>query len=89
MGRTKVVGPAGRYGARYGSTLRKKVALIERKMRDKSTRCPFCRTPGKLKRIAFGIWQCRKCGAIFTGGAYVPRTILGKTFEMGELKIKR
>jgi len=89
MGRTKVVGPAGRYGARYGSTLRKKVALIERKMRDKSIRCPFCRTPGKLKRIAFGIWQCRKCGTIFTGGAYVPRTILGKTFEMGELKIKR
>ncbi len=84
MGRTKVVGPAGRYGARYGSTLRKKVALIEIKMRDKSVRCPYCKTPGSLKRISFGIWRCRKCDAVFTGGAYVPITILGKTFSREE-----
>ncbi len=84
MGRTKIVGPAGRFGARYGSTLRKKAAAIEIKMRSKENRCPFCKTPGRLKRIAFGIWKCRKCGAVFTGGAYVPVTIMGKTFSKEE-----
>ena len=92
MGRTKVVGPAGRYGARYGATLRKRVARIEMKMRDKRNRCPYCKTAGKLKRLSFGIWVCRKCGAVFTGGAYIPVTALGKTFtaeEERELKAKQ
>ncbi len=84
MGRTKVVGSAGRFGARYGATLRRRVALIERRMRDKSVRCPYCRTMGSLKRLSFGIWTCRKCHTVFTGGAYVPITILGKTFSRKE-----
>ncbi|RLF23305.1 MAG: 50S ribosomal protein L37ae [Thermoprotei archaeon] len=83
--RTKVVGPAGRYGARYGATLRKKVARIEMKMRAKTNRCPYCKTMGRLKRISFGIWTCTKCGTTFTGGAYVPVTILGKTFAREEV----
>ncbi|HDI46239.1 MAG TPA: 50S ribosomal protein L37ae, partial [Candidatus Methanomethylia archaeon] len=48
MGRTKTVGPAGRFGPRYGSTIRKKVKMIEVKMRA-PVRCPRCRTPGSLK----------------------------------------
>jgi len=85
MGRTKIVGPAGRFGARYGSTLRKRVALIERRMRGPH-RCPRCRTLGTLKRISIGVWHCRKCGYTFAGGAWVPRTVMGKTFAPEELK---
>ncbi len=85
MGRTKIVGPAGRFGARYGSTLRKKVALIERRMRGPH-RCPRCRTLGTLRRISIGVWHCRKCGYTFAGGAWVPRTVMGKTFAPEELK---
>ncbi|MEM0042492.1 MAG: 50S ribosomal protein L37ae [Thermofilaceae archaeon] len=89
MGRTKVVGSAGRFGARYGSTLRHKVAAIEAKMRGPH-RCPRCFTRGRLRRVSVGIWSCRKCGYTFAGGAYVPRTELGRTFTSEELKsIKR
>ncbi|RLE65395.1 MAG: 50S ribosomal protein L37ae [Thermoprotei archaeon] len=85
MGRTKIVGPAGRYGARYGSTLRKRVKLIEEK-RLAHHRCPKCNTAGKLTRISIGIWTCRKCGYTFAGGAWIPRTILGKSFAPEEIK---
>jgi len=85
VGRTKVVGSAGRFGARYGSTLRKKVALMEARMRGPH-RCPRCLTLGGLKRVSIGIWRCRKCGYTFAGGAWVPRTQMGKTFAPEELK---
>lgn len=85
MGRTKSVGSAGRFGARYGATLRKKVAMIERKMRGPH-RCPRCRTLGTIKRVSIGIWTCRKCGYTFAGGAWTPRTAMGKTFLPEELK---
>lgn len=89
MGRTKVVGIAGKYGARYGATLRKRVKMIEERRRA-PYRCPRCRVPGKLVRISVGVWTCRKCGYTFAGGAWVPRTILGKTFEAEEiLEIKK
>ena len=89
MGRTKVVGIAGKYGARYGATLRKRVKLIEEKRRAPH-RCPRCFTLGKVVRVSVGIWTCKKCGYTFAGGAWVPRTELGKTFKPEELKsIKR
>ncbi|MCS7105151.1 MAG: 50S ribosomal protein L37ae [Thermofilaceae archaeon] len=84
MGRTKVVGSAGRFGARYGSTLRHKVATIEAKMKS-AHRCPRCFTRGRVKRISVGIWTCRKCGYTFAGGAWIPRTELGKTFTPEDL----
>ncbi len=87
MGRTKTVGPAGRFGPRYGSTIRKKVKMIEVKMRA-PVRCPRCRTPGTLKRLSVGVWTCRFCGLTFAGGAYVPQTALGKTFTPEEFKVK-
>jgi large subunit ribosomal protein L37Ae len=85
MGRTKVVGSAGRFGARYGSTLRHKVAAIEARMRAPH-RCPRCFTRGSVKRVSVGIWACKKCGYTFAGGAWIPRTELGKTFTPEELK---
>lgn len=84
MGRA-VASRAKRFGARYGSTLRKRVGMIEAKMAAPH-RCPRCLTPGRLKRLSVGIWRCRKCGYTFAGGAWVPRTQLGKTFAPEELK---
>ncbi|OYT39811.1 MAG: 50S ribosomal protein L37ae [Desulfurococcales archaeon ex4484_58] len=78
--RTRVVGIAGRYGARYGSTLRKKVRDILQKRYSPHT-CPFCGYKGKVVRLSTGIWMCRKCGVKWAGGAYVPRTELSKYFD--------
>ena len=77
MGRTKKVGSAGRFGARYGSTIRLRVKRIEEAMRAPH-RCPRCRTRGRVKRISVGIRTCTKCGLTFAGGAYVPRSSMMK-----------
>lgn len=79
MGKTRVVGIAGRYGARYGSTLRKKIKEVLEKRYSPHT-CPFCAHRGRVVRISTGIWMCKKCGARWAGGAYIPRTELSKTF---------
>ncbi|WP_048815949.1 50S ribosomal protein L37ae [Desulfurococcus amylolyticus] len=79
MGRTKVVGIAGRYGTRYGSTLRKKVRDILEK-RYSPHICPFCGHKGKVYRLSTGVWACKKCGAKWAGGAYMPKTESAKLF---------
>jgi large subunit ribosomal protein L37Ae len=71
MGRTKKVGTAGRFGARYGKKVREKVAEIEKIQRQRHI-CPKCGMK-KAKRIAKGIWKCKKCGAKFTGLSYYPK----------------
>lgn len=57
-----------RFGARYGRKIRYKVAKIEEELKKKH-KCPYCSSL-RAKRIAAGIWGCRKCGAKFTGKAY-------------------
>lgn len=76
MGRTKKVGPAGRFGARYGVRVRDRIRKIENLMKQKH-KCPSCNTR-TVKRVSTGIWSCRKCGYTFTGGAYLPVTGAGK-----------
>jgi large subunit ribosomal protein L37Ae len=70
--RTKKVGIVGKYGTRYGASLRKQIRKIEITQHARYT-CPFC---GKdaVKRVAVGIWHCRGCGKTTAGGAYVPST---------------
>jgi large subunit ribosomal protein L37Ae len=65
-----------RFSARYGRTLRKRMAEIEAKVRKRYT-CPNCKAVS-VKRLSVGIWHCRKCGHKFAGGAYVPFTELGE-----------
>ena len=76
MGKTKKVGVTGTYGARYGSTLRKRTRLVLEKMKGK-IKCPRCETRGSVHRVSTGIWYCRKCNARFTGGAYFIETARG------------
>merc|ERR1712217_446957 len=66
--RTKKVGIVGKYGTRYGSSLRKQVKKMEISQHSKST-CLFC-GKNSVKRTAVGIWDCRSCGKRYAGGAY-------------------
>ncbi len=61
-------GPAGRFGARYGTSLRKKVQEVEEKLKTQK-QCPDCKKM-TMRRLAAGIWQCNKCGIKFAGNAY-------------------
>ena len=77
--RTKKVGPAGRLGSRYGVRARTKLRNVEIIQKAKHN-CPSCGHL-KVKRISTSIWQCRKCGTKFAGGAYLPRTESGQNIE--------
>jgi len=68
----KGTGSAGRFGARYGRFIRKRVKEIEVIAKAKHV-CPRCDNQ-TVKRKGTGIWGCRKCGFKFAGGAYVPQT---------------
>ena len=57
-----------RLGPRYGRTIRVKLAKIEKKQKSFYT-CPSC-SKKAVKRIAIGIWQCKKCSAKIAGKAY-------------------
>jgi large subunit ribosomal protein L37Ae len=57
-----------RFGSRYGRTPKKRFGKIEQVQRSLH-KCPFCSNV-KVKRMAAGIWQCRKCDKKFTGKAY-------------------
>lgn len=70
MPRTKKVGSTGRFGVRYGKGVKKRIVDIEKVQKSKHV-CPHCLKPG-MKRVAFGIWTCRKCGLKMTGKAYEP-----------------
>jgi len=73
--RKKKVGSTRGLGARYGSTVRKRVVEVLSGMK-KAHKCPQCDSES-VRRKSVGIWNCRKCGFTFTGGAYVPVTKLG------------
>lgn len=75
MGRTKKVGSTRGFGARYGSTVRKRYIKVISELK-KAHNCPRCGTKS-VRRQSVGVWGCRKCGLTFTGGAYTPVTKLG------------
>ncbi len=68
MALAKELSSIKRFGARYGRTVKHKFARIERDQR-RTYKCPYCNYT-KVKRVAAGIWQCRKCNVKFTGKAY-------------------
>lgn len=72
--RTRKVGVVGKYGTRYGSSLRKQVKKMEIAQHAVYT-CPFC-GKNSVKRVAVGIWQCKAktCAKIIAGGAWSVNT---------------
>ncbi|KAJ2510116.1 60S ribosomal protein L43, partial [Coemansia sp. RSA 2049] len=70
--RTKKVGITGKYGTRYGSSLRKQIKKMEITQHARYT-CSFC---GKesIKRTAVGIWKCKGCSKTIAGGAWTVQT---------------
>ncbi|MEE9594679.1 MAG: 50S ribosomal protein L37ae [Candidatus Hydrothermarchaeales archaeon] len=75
----KKTGSAGKFGARYGMRTRKKWQEIDERQR-KLHECPTCNRIS-VRRISTAIWECRKCGAKFAGGAYSPVTGAAKSIE--------
>ena len=67
---TKKVGTTGRFGARYGLKVKQKVLEVEKRQKIKHE-CPRCHKL-QLKRLAKGIWSCKKCEYTFAGRAYWP-----------------
>lgn len=64
----KKVRAAGRFGARYGKTIRDKLVHVEDKQRVRQ-KCPFCEKYG-VKKISKGIWSCPKCNKTFASNTY-------------------
>ena len=79
--RTKKAGIVGKYGTRYGASLRKQIKKQEVSQHAKYL-CDFC---GKfsVRRQAVGIWNCRDCGKTKAGGAYVLNTPAAITARYG------
>jgi large subunit ribosomal protein L37Ae len=68
MATEKKFGSIKRFGSRYGRKVKEKLAKIEEEQ-HKLHKCPYCRHT-KVKRLAAGIWYCKKCKTKFTGKAY-------------------
>lgn len=66
--KSKKTKAAGRFGSRYGKKVRDKLVKVEDKQRKKQV-CPFCKKPG-VKRLAKGIWECKKCKKKFASNTY-------------------
>ena len=64
----KKIKASGKFGAGYGRTVRSRYNKIEASQR-KAQPCPF-HPNCKAKRVAAGIWQCKKTGMKFAGHAY-------------------
>ncbi|KAJ9059372.1 60S ribosomal protein L43 [Entomophthora muscae] len=84
--RTKKVGVVGKYGTRYGASLRKIVKKMEITQHAKYT-CTFC---GKdtVKRRAVGIWECRACKKVLAGGAWTVSTTAAATVRSATRRLR-
>jgi len=80
MGRTKKVKSTGRFGARYGAGVRKRVLAVEERKKKKYV-CPKCNKKA-LRWRAVGIWECESCGLQMAGGAWDPISNVGQKLIM-------
>jgi len=85
--KTVKVGPTGRFGPRYGVTVRRRIREVEVELKRWHS-CPKCKS-SSVKRLATGIWVCRRCGAKIASSAYTlatPRPIRKEVTEVLEAK---
>lgn len=68
MVKSKKSRASGRFGARYGKTVKSRLVKVEDKQRKKQ-KCPYCNKMG-VKRLSKGIWNCKKCGKKFASDVY-------------------
>jgi large subunit ribosomal protein L37Ae len=66
--KTKKVKSAGKFGAGYGTNVRKNYNAVELKQRVRQV-SPFY-AKARAKRVASGIWKCQKTGKLFAGPSY-------------------
>ena len=86
MSKKEGLGSVKRFGARYGRKTKLKFSKVETEQR-KLHKCPYC-SKVAVKRLALGIWQCRKCNAKFAGKAYsVSMKITTKDIKEAEPEI--
>lgn len=74
----RIKGKGGRFGARYGKSMREKVSRTESLVK-KSSKSPFC-NKNTVRRLSAGLWECKKTGIKFTGKAYTfdPKEFVAK-----------
>ncbi|MHB8604020.1 MAG: 50S ribosomal protein L37ae [Thermoplasmatota archaeon] len=77
--RTKKAKSVGRFGPRYGVSVRRRIREVEARQHAVHE-CTKCGAP-KVQRTSTGVWACKKCGAKFAGGAYIPQTLPFKSSE--------
>jgi large subunit ribosomal protein L37Ae len=66
--KTKKIKASGKFGPGYGTRVRQNYNKIESSQRKKQ-KSPF-HPKGTAKRIAPGIWKCKRTGKVFAGPAY-------------------
>merc|ERR1712071_379972 len=84
---TKKVGIVGKYGTRYGASVRKLVKKIEIMAKSRYM-CPFC---GKtsVRRQAVGIWKCSACKKVMAGGAWQLATAPAVTVRASIARLRK
>ncbi len=78
--RTKKVQSVGRFGPRYGVRIRRRIQEVEGDQRRRH-QCPRC-LAYSVRRRSTGVWECRRCGHVFAGGAYRPVVTTAVTGEV-------
>jgi len=89
MKEEKKFGSIKRFGTRYGLKIKKRISDVEQ-YQKKNQKCPYC-SKRAVKRVAVGIWHCKKCNSKFTGNAYFleerPIAIESEETEESHLKV--
>lgn len=65
------LGSAKRFGTRYGKSVKEKVAKAEKSSRN--LKSPITNKEDGAKRLASGIYVCKKTGIKFAGKAYTTK----------------
>ena len=87
MGNTRKAGIVGKYGTRYGGTLRKVIKKMEVTQHAKYN-CAFC-GKNSVKRTATGIWDCLRCKKTMAGGSYVLSTAAAVTVKTAVQRLQK